>query len=297
MRLFEALQEFKANLETLEQIKKEVLESTQEENLKAKLQDAFNSLESNLKEDLKAQIHKELSQARVDLSANITTEIENIFLKNLEVAAQNVGERLNLNEISARVAKNLEKKNQENILKLFKESFNSSEYQTTLQNLLSKVEKEINAKAKTIKNTLDSKMSQTHNFNVISYLETLSKELIEKNKDTILKSQNLSFLKNTLESSPALKREVRTASKLASEKYVEEKGEEFVSGALKNRAHEVFVDVYNSDEVKKARALATFHLKAISLQSEIWIIENCIARIHALRLAKGGKVQNIHKVI
>ncbi|MCI5632233.1 hypothetical protein, partial [Helicobacter sp.] len=103
--------------------------------------------------------------------------------------------------------------------------------------------------------------------------------------------------RDLLKDSKDLQTQAQIAGKEASRHYIAKNAPSLIEDALKTKAKEVFSLFL--DDLKEAESLSLLHLQAMSLQSEIAMIDKTIARIRAYKNKPTTTdiYHNIHKVI
>ena len=297
MRLYEILQSFKADFETLQALKAEVLEATNKQNLQHSLLESFNALENSLKERIVSESATALSQARIDFNKNAKTQLENLFTENIDLVNAAVEAKIDTEQMAREIAKSLESKNQKQLVKLFNEALQTDNYTREFERVSQALTLELTNAAQDTKKLIGQKRAEIENFPATAFLQSLTKEFLTEHKHEILRSQNLNFLRDLLKDSKDLQTQAQIAGREASRHYIAKTAPKLVDESLKERAQEVF-SVF-LDDLKEAESLAALHLQAMSLQSEIAMINKTIERIYALRYKDKDTAikHNIHKVI
>lgn len=297
MRLMEILQAFKADFESLQNLKTEVLEATSKQNLKEALEESFNALENTLKEKLAFDSAQALSKARIDFNKNAKTSLENLFIENIELVNEAVGAKIDIEKMTQDIAKSLESKNQKQLVKLFNEALQTDVYTREFQNVTQHLTDQITHSAQQTKTLIEKKHQEIQNIPIAEILQSLTKEFLAEHKHEILRSQNLNFLRDLLKDSKDLQRQAQNAGKEASRHYIAKNAPSLIEEALKTKAKEVFSTFL--DDLKEAESLSAIHLQAMSLQSEIALIDKTIKRIYAYKHKPNTTdiYHNIHKVI
>lgn len=297
MRLMEILQAFKADFESLQNLKAEVLEATSKQNLKEALEESFNALENSLKEKLAKESAQALSKARIDFNKNAKTSLENLFVEHIDVINEAVGAKIDIAKMTQDIAKSLESKNQKQLVKLFNEALQTDVYTREFQNVTQHLTDQITHSAQQTKTLIEKKHQEIQNIPIAEILQSLTKEFLAEHKHEILRSQNLNFLRDLLKDSKDLQRQAQNAGKEASRHYIAKNAPHLIEEALKTKAKEVFSLFL--DDLKEAESLSALHLQAMSLQSEIALIDKTIARIYAYKNKPNTTdiYHNIHKVI
>lgn len=297
MRLMEILQAFKADFESLQNLKTEVLEATSKQNLKEALEESFNALENTLKEKLAFDSAQALSKARIDFNKNAKTSLENLFIENIELVNEAVGAKIDIEKMTQDIAKSLESKNQKQLVKLFNEALQTDVYTREFQNVTQHLTDQITHSAQQTKTLIEKKHQEIQNIPIAEILQSLTKEFLAEHKHEILRSQNLNFLRDLLKDSKDLQRQAQNAGKEASRHYIAKNAPSLIEEALKTKAKEVFSTFL--DDLKEAESLSALHLQAMSLQSEIALIDKTIKRIYAYKHKPNTTdiYHNIHKVI
>ena len=297
MRLYEILQSFKADFDTLQALKAEVLEATNKQNLQHSLLESFNALENSLKEKLAKESAQALSQARIDFNKNAQTSLENLFVEHIDLVNAAVEAKMDTEQMAREIAKRLESKNQKQLVKLFSEALQTDNYTREFERVSQALNLELTNAAQDTKKLIGQKRAEIENFPVTAFLQSLTKEFLTEHKHEILRSQNLNFLRDLLKDSKDLQTQAQIAGKEASRHYIAKNAQSLIEEALKTKAKEVFSLFL--DDLKEAESLSLLHLQAMSLQSEIAMIDKTIARIRAYKNKPTTTdiYHNIHKVI
>ena len=295
MRLVEILQDFKADYQSLQSLKKEVLEATSKQHLQDSLLESFNALENSLKERLAKECQSALSKARIDFNKNAQTSLENLFVEHIDLVNAAVEAKMDTEQMAREIAKRLESKNQKQLVKLFSEALQTDNYTREFERVSQALTLELTNATQDTKKLIGQKRAEIENFPATAFLQSLTKEFLTEHKHEILRSQNLNFLRDLLKDSKDLQKQAQIAGREASRHYIAKTAPKLVDESLQERAKEVFSTF--SENLKEAESLAALHLQAMSLQSEIAMIDDAIARIYALKRKKTDIYHNIHKVI
>lgn len=297
MRLMEILQAFKADFESLQDLKAEVLEATSKQNLKEALEESFNALQNSLKEKLAKESAQALSQARIDFNKNAKDLLENLFVEHIDIVNAAVGAKIDIEKMTQEIAKSLESKHQKQLVKLFSEALQTDVYTREFEKVSQQLTDKITHTAQETQTLIEKKHQEIQGIPTTEILQSLTKEFLAEHKHEILRSQNLNFLRDLLKDSKDLQTQAQIAGKEASRHYIAKNAQSLIEEALKTKAKEVFSLFL--DDLKEAESLSLLHLQAMSLQSEIAMIDKTIARIRAYKNKPTTTdiYHNIHKVI
>ncbi|MDY2585464.1 hypothetical protein [Helicobacter sp.] len=297
MQLYNLIQSFKADFENLQALKAEVLEATSKQNLQETLAESFDALENHLKEKLAKECAKSLSQARLDFTKNTQTSLENLFVEHIDLVNAAVGAKIDIDKMTQEIAKSLESKHQKQLVKLFSEALQTDVYTREFEKVSQQLTDKITQSANQTKKILEQKHQEIKDIPAQEILQSLAKEFLAEHKQEILRSQNLNFLRDLLKDSKDLQTQAQIAGKEASRHYIAKNAQSLIEEALQTKAKEVFRLFL--DDLKEAESLSLLHLQAMSLQSEIAMIDATIARIYAYKRKPTTTeiYHNIHKVI
>lgn len=298
MRLVEIFREFEASLNQVKGLQSELQQQMQQEAITKKLNAAFERLESSLQNKMEALIQSKMSEVKQELNATMQHSLQNMFLQNLEEVAVAIKNTLNKTDIVIQVAtlfvRDQEERIFQSLLKLFTQGL-GSKYTAQMEQRSKSLLKTFKENEEQFLHLCSEKMNHLQTFPIEQELQALCRELINNNKEEIFKAQDLSVLKNALLQST--QQSIQNTAREVILEFLTQNAQEFVTTSLKHKAKEVFQEVYQMQEVKEAKALASLHLQSVSLQSELDIINSALMRLNSLKNAKKGVNHNTLKVV
>lgn len=300
MLLAQKFKQFEQDFQAVCAAKKELESQITEDALKEKLKDSFECLKQELKDILKQEASATLAKERNQLREANEAALGSLFAENLEYTAEALSHKINLNTLSAQIAKNLESKNQKQIIQLLREALEGEKYQRQVEQCAQTTTQEISRTLTSFKSKIAQKSEELTQKDALSLLQSLAQEFLRAHKDEILKSQNLNFLKNLLAQDDSLKSLVLKDVKIATREIAKSAIEKEIKGLdscvldtiLKNLPT---ILTESLPEVGRIRFQGALHLQALGLQSQIAFLQSTLLKLHELRAAKLGIVHNVLK--
>lgn len=307
MLLAQKFMQFEQDFQAVCAAKKELESQITEDALKEKLKDSFECLKQELKDILKQEASATLAKERNQLREANEAALGSLFAENLEYTAEALSHKINLNTLSAQIAKNLESKNQKQIIQLLREALEGEKYQRQVEQCAQTTTQEISRTLTSFKSKIAQKSEELTQKDALSLLQSLAQEFLRAHKDEILKSQNLNFLKNLLAQDDSLKSLVLKDVKIATREIAKSAIEKEIKGIEKEikGLDSCVLDTILKNlptilteslpEVGRIRFQGALHLQALGLQSQIAFLQSTLLKLHELRAAKLGIVHNVLK--
>lgn len=243
------------------------------------LEHSFKELKEETLQELRALCDSLLetkAEAMQDLVSNQTLEL---FNQNLESLANVVALRVDLNKVVEKTANVLKDENDARLIEFLNMIIDGEEFQTFLLKHKHKIQQETQNFIK----SLNSINMQSHIYNHIQ-------EFLEQNKEEILKSQDLGFLKQSMLTTPSLRETIKSNAKAATKELINKEDiKETLIGVLREDAIRVFEESTSLQELQERRFLSSTLLLNMALQGEIKTITQTYQVLSHLKLEQKRK--------
>lgn len=276
--LLEKLQKIEQIAQDFEIAKEELLSSLPQRS-KEILKDDFKTLSVSFKDELKALQNLELESLKTNTQEQVNTKLNELFFENLENIVEKLEVNLPLNTISQKVALEFKEQNRLENIKVINEAISNKEgeYYTFLDNS----KKEIEQKKNDTKNKLDSIPEViTNNANSLlnDFLSANKNELLNIPKDVFIK-----YLKENGNLESVIESEVK---EVAENEFLKVDAKEELTKKLEEKAEKAFVNVLDYKHLVEQRFMASLHLQAVSLQSELFSFIRILEILSELKYKK-----------
>ncbi|MDA3966632.1 hypothetical protein [Helicobacter sp. WB40] len=276
--LLEKLQKIEQIAQDFEIAKEELLSSLPQRS-KEILKDDFKTLSVSFKDELKALQNLELESLKTNTQEQVNTKLNELFFENLENIVEKLEVNLPLNTISQKVALEFKEQNRLENIKVINEAISNKEgeYYTFLDNS----KKEIEQKKNDTKDKLDSIPEViTNNANSLlnDFLSANKNELLSIPKDVFIK-----YLKENGNLESVIESEVK---EVAENEFLKVDAKEELTKKLEEKAEKAFVNVLDYKHLVEQRFMASLHLQAVSLQSELFSFIRILEILSELKYKK-----------
>lgn len=276
--LLEKLQKIEQIAQDFEIAKEELLSSLPQRS-KEILKDDFKTLSVSFKDELKKLQNLELESLKTSTQEQVDTKLNELFFKNLENIVEKLEVNLPLNTISQKVANEFKEQNRLENIKVINEAISNKEgeYYTFLDNS----KKEIEKKKNDTKDKLDSIPEViTNNANSLlnDFLSANKNEILSIPKDVFVK-----YLKENESLESVIESEVK---EVAENEFLKVDAKEELTKKLEEKAEKAFVNVLDYKHLVEQRFMASLHLQAVSLQSELFSFIRILEILSELKYKK-----------
>lgn len=251
------------------------------------LNSSFESLKQECLERLKQSFDSFLENKSQEIESLATNTINALFSQNLESLATQIASRIDLNKVVELTTNRLKKQNDNKLIESLRVIIGSEEFQEFLQRQKNNIQQSVEA----FQSILDS-------FNMESRISNHAQRFLETNKDEILTSADLGFLKEGILANEELRDTLALNAKEAIKEII---GKEDIKNSLievlKQDAKAVFEESSSLQELQERRFLSATLLLNMCLQGEIKFITQSQEVINHLKIEKkrAESLENIDK--
>ncbi|MDE6959115.1 MAG: hypothetical protein K2O80_06210, partial [Helicobacter apodemus] len=133
-------------------------------------------------------------------------------------------------------------------------------------------------------------LKSLNSINMQSHIYNHIQEFLEQNKEQILKSQDLGFLKETMLTTPSLRESISSNAKAATKELINKEDiKETLIAVLREDAIRVFEESTSLQELQERRFLSSSLLLNMALQGEVKIIAQTYQVLSHLKLEQKRK--------
>ncbi len=279
MELFRKIEELNNLFARANNILEEAKGYLSQEKANEVLTHSFKELKEETLQELSALCDSLLETKAEAMQSLVSNQTLELFNQNLESLANVVALRVDLNKVAEKTANALKDENDARLIEFLNMIIDGEEFQT----ILLKHKQKIQQGTQEFLKSLNSINMQSHIYNHIQ-------EFLEQNKEQILKSQDLGFLKETMLTTPSLRESISSNAKAATKELINKEDiKETLIAVLREDAIRVFEESTSLQELQERRFLSSSLLLNMALQGEVKIIAQTYQVLSHLKLEQKRK--------
>lgn len=279
MELFRKIEELNNLFVRANNILEEAKGYLSQEKANEVLSHSFKELKEETLQELSALCDSLLETKAEAMQSLVSNQTLELFNQNLESLANVVALRVDLNKVAEKTANALKDENDARLIEFLNMIIDGEEFQT----ILLKHKQKIQQGTQEFLKSLNSINMQSHIYNHIQ-------EFLEQNKEQILKSQDLGFLKETMLTTPSLRESISSNAKAATKELINKEDiKETLIAVLREDAIRVFEESTSLQELQERRFLSSSLLLNMALQGEVKIIAQTYQVLSHLKLEQKRK--------
>ncbi len=279
MELFRKIEELNNLFARANNILEEAKGYLSQEKANEVLSHSFKELKEETLQELSALCDSLLETKAEAMQSLVSNQTLELFNQNLESLANVVALRVDLNKVAEKTANALKDENDARLIEFLNMIIDGEEFQT----ILLKHKQKIQQGTQEFLKSLNSINMQYHIYNHIQ-------EFLEQNKEQILKSQDLGFLKETMLTTPSLRESISSNAKAATKELINKEDiKETLVAVLREDAIRVFEESTSLQELQERRFLSSSLLLNMALQGEVKIIAQTYQVLSHLKLEQKRK--------
>lgn len=279
MELFRKIEELNNLFVRANNILEEAKGYLSQEKANEVLTHSFKELKEETLQELSALCDSLLETKAEAMQSLVSNQTLELFNQNLESLANVVALRVDLNKVAEKTANALKDENDARLIEFLNMIIDGEEFQT----ILLKHKQKIQQGTQNFLKSLNSINMQSHIYNHIQ-------EFLEQNKEEILKTQDLSFLKETMLTTPSLRKSISSNAKAATKELINKEDiKETLIAVLREDAIRVFEESTSLQELQERRFLSSSLLLNMALQGEVKTITQTYQVLSHLKLEQKRK--------
>ncbi len=279
MELFRKIEELNNLFVRANNILEEAKGYLSQEKANEVLEHSFKELKEETLQELSALCDSLLETKAEAMQGLVSNQTLELFNQNLESLANVVALRVDLNKVAEKTANALKDENDARLIEFLNMIIDGEEFQT----ILLKHKQKIQQGTQEFLKSLNSINMQSHIYNHIQ-------EFLEQNKEEILKSQDLGFLKETMLTTPSLRESISSNAKAATKELINKEDiKETLIAVLREDAIRVFEESTSLQELQERRFLSSSLLLNMALQGEVKTITQTYQVLSHLKLEQKRK--------
>lgn len=279
MELFRKIEELNNLFVRANNILEEAKGYLSQEKANEVLSHSFKELKEETLQELSALCDSLLETKAEAMQGLVSNQTLELFNQNLESLANVVALRVDLNKVAEKTANALKDENDARLIEFLNMIIDGEEFQS----ILLKHKQKIQQGTQEFLKSLNSINMQSHIYNHIQ-------EFLEQNKEQILKSQDLGFLKETMLTTPSLRESISSNAKAATKELINKEDiKETLVAVLREDAIRVFEESTSLQELQERRFLSSSLLLNMALQGEVKIIAQTYQVLSHLKLEQKRK--------
>lgn len=279
MELFRKIEELNNLFVRANNILEEAKGYLSQEKANEVLSHSFKELKEETLQELSALCDSLLETKAEAMQGLVSNQTLELFNQNLESLANVVALRVDLNKVAEKTTNALKDENDARLIEFLNMIIDGEEFQT----ILLKHKQKIQQGTQEFLKSLNSINMQSHIYNHIQ-------EFLEQNKEQILKSQDLGFLKETMLTTPSLRESISSNAKAATKELINKEDiKETLVAVLREDAIRVFEESTSLQELQERRFLSSSLLLNMALQGEVKTITQTYQVLSHLKLEQKRK--------
>ncbi len=279
MELFRKIEELNNLFARANNILEEAKGYLSQEKANEVLTHSFKELKEETLQELSALCDSLLETKAEAMQSLVSNQTLELFNQNLESLANVVALRVDLNKVVEKTTNALKDENDARLIEFLNMIIDGEEFQT----ILLKHKQKIQQGTQNFLKSLNSINMQSHIYNHIQ-------EFLEQNKEEILKTQDLSFLKETMLTTPSLRKSISSNAKAATKELINKEDiKETLIAVLREDAIRVFEESTSLQELQERRFLSSSLLLNMALQGEVKTITQTYQVLSHLKLEQKRK--------
>lgn len=279
MELFRKIEELNNLFVRANNILEEAKGYLSQEKANEVLEHSFKELKEETLQELSALCDSLLETKAEAMQGLVSNQTLELFNQNLESLANVVALRVDLNKVAEKTTNALKDENDARLIEFLNMIIDGEEFQT----ILLKHKQKIQQGTQEFLKSLNSINMQSHIYNHIQ-------EFLEKNKEEILKSQDLGFLKQSMLTTPSLRESISSNAKAATKELINKEDiKETLIAVLREDAIRVFEESTSLQELQERRFLSSSLLLNMALQGEVKTITQTYQVLSHLKLEQKRK--------
>lgn len=279
MELFRKIEELNNLFVRANNILEEAKGYLSQEKANEVLEHSFKELKEETLQELSALCDSLLETKAEAMQGLVSNQTLELFNQNLESLANVVALRVDLNKVAEKTANALKDENDARLIEFLNMIIDGEEFQS----ILLKHKQKIQQGTQEFLKSLNSINMQSHIYNHIQ-------EFLEQNKEQILKSQDLGFLKETMLTTPSLRESISSNAKAATKELINKEDiKETLVAVLREDAIRVFEESTSLQELQERRFLSSSLLLNMGLQGQVKTITQTYEVLSHLKLEQKRK--------